>query len=402
VTARPLLRQPAFLRLWVAGGLAGALLWLEILAAGLFTLDLTGSAFAVAIVSAARSLPLLGFGAVVGVLADRHDRRAIVLGGLLLTAAASGSVAALAFAGLLRPWELCVAALANGFVYATELPARRRLIAEVAPHALLGRAIAIDSLTSFGARCAGPLIGGVLYGGIGVAGTFAASAAASLIGAALIAGLPRPHVTEPGETGQTGSVVAGLIEGARFAVRHPRLRTMLGVTMAMNLFGYAYSGLVAPMGRAAFTLSDPQIGVLAATEPGGALAAGLVFAWRPPTGRPVAWLAGGVALFMTALLAVGLSPSKWFVSLALFVAGFGSASFTNHQSTIAIAAAPGPLRSRVLGLVTACIGLWPIGLVIAGGLTQLLSAQRTIAMLALVGLTALAASLWIGRARAGD
>ncbi len=398
MNTRPLLRQPAFLRLWVAGGLASALLWLEILAAGLFTLDATGSALAVAVVSAARSLPLLGFGAVVGVLADRHDRRAIVLGGLLLTATSSGSVAALAFAGVLRPWELAVAALASGFVYATELPARRRLIAEVAPHALLGRAIAIDSLTNFGTRCAGPLIGGVLYGGIGVAGTFTASAMASLIGAALIAGLPRSQADEPVES---ASVVAGLIEGARFAGRHPRLRTMLGVTMAMNLFGYAYSGLIAPMGRAAFALSDPQIGVLAAAEPGGALMAGLVFAWRPPTGRPIAWLAGGVTLFMAGLIAAGSSPVELLVLLAFFIGGFGSASFTNHQSTIALAAAPGALRSRVLGLVTACIGLWPVGLLVGGGFTRILSAQATIGVLGMLGLAALAASLWIGRTRPG-
>ncbi len=400
MTERILLLQPAFLRLWVAGGLSSALLWLEVLAAALFTLDATGSALAVALVSAARSLPLLGFGAVVGVLADRMDRRLIVLGGLLLTATSSATVAALASAEILRPWELAVAALASGFAYATELPARRRMIAEVAPPSLLGRAIAIDSLTNFATRCAGPLLGGFLYGGIGTAGTFSASAAASLIGAALIAGLPRTRsAMPPDHPAEHPAIWAQLREGAAFAASRPAVRTMLGVTMAMNLFGYAYTTLIPPMGRAAFGLTDSQIGVLAAAEPGGALLAGVVFARWAPTRRPLAWLAGGVVTLMLGLLMAGLLPTEAAVLAALFVGGFGSASFTNHQSTIALRATPEALRSRVMGLVTACIGLWPVGILVAGGLTAVLSAAHAMTALGVAGLVALVAAVALGRDR---
>ena len=393
-----LLVRPAFLRLWIAGGISGALLWFEVLAAALFTLDATGSALAVAIVSAARSLPLLGFGAIVGVLADRMDRRAIVLGGLLLTAGSSGCVAGLAWAGVLRPWELAVAALASGLAYATEMPARRRMVAESAPGSLLGRAIAIDSLTNFATRCAGPLLGGVLYGAVGVAGSFAASATASLIGAALVAGL---HRSPPGAPGGDASLLDGLREGARYVRARPSLRTMLGVTVAMNLFGYAYTTLVAPMGRDAFGLGDGAIGVLAAAEPAGAFAAGLVFARWSPSRAPVAWLAGGVALLLCGLIAAGLLPSEPAVLAALFCGGLGSAAFTNHQSTIAMDGTPPQLRSRVLGLVSACIGMWPIGLVAAGGLSLVATAQHAMAGLGVAGLLTLSAALWLGRARDG-
>lgn len=393
---RALLRRPGFLRLWVAGGLSSALLWLEVLAAALFTLDATGSALDVALVSAARSLPLLGFGAVVGVLADRYDRRLIVLGGLLLTATSSAGVAALASAGVLRPWELALAALASGCAYATEMPARRRMVAEAAPPSLLGRAIAIDSLTNFATRCAGPLIGGVAYGGIGTAGTFATSATASLIGAALVAGLPRSRTAAPTEH---PAIWTQLREGVRFAAGRPALRTMLGVTMAMNLFGYAYTTLVSPMGREVFGLTDAQIGVLAAAEPGGALVAGLVFAQWAPDRRPLAWLSGGVLALMAGLVLAGLLPNEGAVLGVLFVAGFGSASFTNHQSTIALRATPEALRSRVLGLITACIGLWPVGILVAGALTGVLSAAHAMTSLGVAGLLALVAAVALGRDR---
>ncbi len=181
-----MLSNPAFVRLWIAGGIGNAMLWLEVLAAGLFTAQVTGSGLAVAIVSAARSLPLLG-GAMVGVLSEAFDRKRIVVGGLLLAAASSASVASLGALGVARPWHLAVAALVSGCVYATEMPARRRLVAESAGPARVARAVALDSLTNFATRCAGPLLGGAAYGVVGLPGTFAASAALSLFGAALVA-----------------------------------------------------------------------------------------------------------------------------------------------------------------------------------------------------------------------
>ena len=183
------LTAPGFLRLWVAGAIASAMMWLEVLAAALFTLAATGSPLDVALVSAARAGPLLLVGAFVGVAADAWDRKRIVLGGLLLTACSSATVALLAASGVLRPWHLGLAALVSGMVYATELPARRRLIVDVAGGDRVGRAVAVDSLTSFATRVLGPLLGGAGVGLVGVGGAYGVSAACSLVAAAIVAGV---------------------------------------------------------------------------------------------------------------------------------------------------------------------------------------------------------------------
>jgi len=94
VTA-PLYRVSGFRELWIAGGIANAMLWLEVLAGCLFTFQATGSGLAVAIVSAARSFPLLLTGAFIGVLSEEVNRKRIVVGGLVLTAISSVSVGAL-------------------------------------------------------------------------------------------------------------------------------------------------------------------------------------------------------------------------------------------------------------------------------------------------------------------
>ncbi len=108
--------------------------WLEVLAAALFTLEVTGSPLAVAAVTAARTLPLIVIGGFAGVLADAVDRRRIVIGGMVLSAACSGAIAALAALGVVRPWHLFLSSFISGLVYGTELSARRRMVGEcVAP-----------------------------------------------------------------------------------------------------------------------------------------------------------------------------------------------------------------------------------------------------------------------------
>ncbi len=390
-----LLRQPTFVRLWAAGGAANVVVYLEMLAAGLFTLQVTHSSLAVALVTAARSLPLLG-GAIVGALSEAWDRKRIVLGGLLLMAASSGGVALLGALGLARPWHVGVAALLSGCVYATELPARRRMIAESAGPERVAAAVATDSITNFATRFAGPLIGGAAFGAFGLAGTYATSAACSLAGALLVAPVVQHQVARAvswrGLRGELG-------DGVRFVRATPVLLALLGVTIVMNLFGYSYATLVAPIGRDSFHLSDAGVGVLAAAEPGGAFLGGVLMTVVALRGRALGWLAGGVALLLTALGVARLLPPLWPVCAALLLGGFGSALFTNYQTTIAIGAAPPLLRSRVMGLVTACIGCWPLGVVAVGTLTLWLTPLQALAAMAWSGLAVLGGVLWATRGR---
>jgi MFS family permease len=383
------LAAPGFVRLWVAGAIGNTMLWLELLAAGLFTLQATGSALDVALVAACRALPLLGGGAFVGVLAEALDRKRIVLGGLLLIGTSSGSVAVLGLLGVARPWHLALAALVGGFVYATEYPARRRMIAECAGPAGMGRAIALDSLTGFLSRAAGPLLGGVAYGRLGLGGTFAVSSLLSLLAAALVA--PTPH-RQDRRTLAVWQVRRDLLEGIAFARRSRRMLALLGITVVMNLFGYAYTALMAPIGRDAYALSPSGVGVLAAAEPAGAFASGLLMTAIVLPGPLLGWFAAGAAVLLTALAAASLLPPLWPVCLMLLAGGLGSGVYTNCQTAMAMTAPPA-LRSRVMGLLTVCIGGWPIGQILVGLLTTRLSPLAALAALGLSGLLALAGVL---------
>ena len=116
---RSLLQSPSFLRLWAIGGCVNTMRWFEVLAAALFTLDVTGSGFAVAVVSAARTMPMLVLGAFAGVATEAINRKHVLLAGQLLTCLASVSVAILAATGVARPWHVAAAALVSGVVWST-------------------------------------------------------------------------------------------------------------------------------------------------------------------------------------------------------------------------------------------------------------------------------------------
>ncbi len=363
-----LLASRNFLLLWGVGGIGNATRWLEVLAAALFTLDVTGSEFDVAVVSAARSLPLLFTGALSGVIADAFNRRAIVLGGAILSLASAATIAVLAWLGVVQPWHLFTASLVSGLVYGTEMSTRRRMAGESVAPSLVARAVALDSMTGSASRVAGPLIGGVAYQFLGLFGAFCVSTVLSVAAVAMAGQLRHQQARRPLSP---RAVLTDLAEAAVVVRRSAVLLGLLGVTVAQNLFGFSYSALMAPVGQDVFGASAALVGVMSAAEPAGATLGGILLAWRgTPRGQPVWLLLGGAAAFMAAMGLLPAVPWFWAACGLLLAGGFGVALYSNEQTTIALAYAPAPVRSRVMGLMTVAVGTWPLGMLLAGWLAD--------------------------------
>jgi MFS family permease len=255
-----------------------------------------------------------------------------------------------------------------------------------APH--VARAVALDSITGSASRAVGPLIGGAAYEFLGLLGTFVGSAVLSLV-AAWIAARVR-HRQETRKV-SLGGVFADFREGLGVVRAMPVLLALLGVTIAQNLFGFAYTALVAPVGRDVFGVAAAMVGVLAAAEPSGATLGGLFLAATgQPPGRPVWLLLGGAAAFLAMMAALPLAPWFWPCCALLFAGGFGIALYSNVQTTIALAEAPLAVRSRVLGMVTVGVGTWPIGMLLAGWLADRIGPLWALQALGVGGLVWLA------------
>jgi MFS family permease len=380
---RELLRLPDFLRLWLVGAFANAMRWLELLASGLFAYEVTGSALAVTAVVAVRQLPQLLFGAFAGAVSEAVNRKLIVMLALVVPAFVSTVLASLATTGHLALWHVALGNLVSGTMWATEMSTRRRMVGEVAgPHRIIN-AIALDSATNAATRMIGPLLGGIAFQWLGMKGAYTLTALVQFFGAFAMAGLVHPQVTRRLNLAR---IPAEIAEGFAFARTKPTILLVFGITIVTNAFAFAYSGLVAPLGLSAFGVSPALVGVLAAAEPIGALlGGGLIAAGLLRMDRRLAF-AGGAALFMVALIVMALSPSFWLAFAVLVIGGFGTAGFGNMQSTLMLTEAPAEMRSRLMGIVTVCIGTGPLGVLAAGALAGELGPRGAVLVMATVGL----------------
>lgn len=392
-----LLRLPDYRRLWLLGAIANVMRWLELLASGLYVLDLTGSAGVVALTAAARSLPLLLLGPIAGAVAEAMDRRRLLQLGLFATLANAVAMALLAWANVLNAWHIGLGAFVSGLLWSTELSTRRRMLAESAGVAAMPRAIALDAMTNATTRMLGPVFGGLAYQTLGLTGAFTVSAGGVVVAILLALRVQAPQQVQPF---RIGTVTHGLAEGIAVARAHPAVLGVLGITVSMNMLGFSYLALIAPIGRDLFDASPLGVGILAAAEPAGALIGGLVLARigdRVDGAR--AFLFGSLG-FLVALAVMPATPVLGLAILLLAVGGLGIAAFGTFQTTLVLTSVPTEARSRMLGLVTMAIGTGPIGMMLSGALADRFGSGLAVSALAVGGfaIVAVVGGLWL-RAR---
>ncbi|WP_187829922.1 MFS transporter [Siccirubricoccus phaeus] len=382
----PLLRligNPDVRRLWAVGALANAMRWVEILVASVFTFEVTGSAFATSLVVMARSLPMLLAGAFTGAIAEVLDRRRLLMCGQAATAFSTAAIAALAFAGALEVWHLALAALLAGLVWTGEMASRRRMLTEAAGEADLVQAMALDTTTAHTTRMAGPLLGGVLYQWLGIGPAFALASGCYVLTFLMLSGVRLPQARRVLRPRQ---VLLDVAEGVALVRRLPVLRAVVVATVAMNVFAFSFASVLPALGTLAYAATPAQIGLLSAGEPAGALLGGLFLATRRGAWLSPLVLLGGCGFFLAVLLALPLMPVLGLAVGLLMLGGLGTAVFGALQTALAVTAAPPEARSRVLGLVTTCIGTGPFGVLLTGALADALGPQAGIPIMAALGL----------------
>lgn len=381
--------------LWTVGLVVFLVRWLEMLAVSLFIWQATGSAFLVAMMGMLRILPMGLFGAPLGVLAERVQPRTALLAIVLASLATSLALALLSLAGALAVWHLAVASFINGVAWAADNPVRRMMIGQVVGPARMGEAMSFDVGSNNASRMMGPTVSGLLFAAVGIEGTFVTSVL--LYGGALIATLLLRYRAAPAPATGEG-VLARMGEGLAAVRRSPRLRGTLLVTVLFNVFGWPFTSLVPVVAQDRFALGAEATGLLASMDGVGAFLGALLMAWFA---RP-AWYArlyvGGLALYLAMVSGFALAPGAVAAGGALFLVGFGQSGFSIMQATLVYLLAPPEVRMRVLGLLSVCIGLGPIGFLGLGLLADSFGATTACAVTGIAGLLVLALTLPLWRA----
>ena len=391
-----IVRNPQFVRLWAIGGLTSTMMWLDMLVIALLTLDLTDSPFLVSLTFFLRFTPMLfGFG--IGVIADRMNRKHLMVFGLVVQIGVSAVLATLVIVDAIEFWHLAVGAFVTGSVLASEFPVRRTMIGEVVDPDRVGRAISLESGTSAGSRILGPIVGGTLFATIGPQGGFMVGVVLYSVG--FLVALSMRY-----QPPQIEAVRAGTFQQIREGVSYIRgSRLMVGVlvvTLLMNMFGFPYVSQQPVVAREDLMVNDVLVGALASIEGlGSFIGAALIVAFARPKHYTRIYLYGSL-MFLVAILVFSRSDWYWFSFVTVFFGGFGMASFAAMQSAIMIYAASPAMRARVMGSVAMFIGLGPIGQINIGLLADLIDPRTAILITGGIGLfTVMVAGIMIPNLR---
>lgn len=391
---RSLLRDPGFLRIWIVGALVGTIRWLEVLAVGVYTYQATGSPFIVATMLFARMVPTMVLGAFAGVIADRVNRRHLMMAGLVAMCLVSASLAALAFSDGLAIWHVAIGAVLSGVFWSGEFPVRRTMLGEIAGLGRLSAAMGLDSATNNFTRMLGPLLGGTLLTTLGLGGAYALGVLLYAVAFICLGSLVFQERSST-ETSPVG-LLTSISEGFAYIRTNRLIAGTLVITVFVNLFGFSYVSMVPVIGEQQLNLGAVAIGVLMSVEGCGALFGSLcVAAWVRSRYFTTIYMLGST-LYLAMILAFSLSPWYSAAVVFLFAGGLGIAFFGSMQSTLIFFSALPHMRTRVMGVLVACIGAGPIGVLHVGLLAEWLGADRAVTIIAVEGLIAIAvaACIW--------
>jgi MFS family permease len=388
-----LLRDPAVRRLWAAGALIQCGRWLDILAFGLLVLDWTGSPFPVTAILFTRMLPLLFFGSIAGTLADRVDRRRMLIQGLSLILGLYAISAWWSMDGTPHLWLAFALSIAGGLFWSAELPMRRGLLAEVAGMERVGVSMGLELLTANVTRMVGPAVGGALVALLGFAGVLLAGFILHALALLAIVGLPAsaPTPSRPSQPAAPVRIVAPLKEGWRHVRATPVLIGTVMVTAAINLWGFPYVSLVPVIAQEAMGLGAVATGLLVASEGAGAFLASIAITMAGPP----AWFRRiyslGTLLFLAAVVLFGLTRDPILAACWLALAGVGMAGFNTMQIVLMLQGADPALRGRALGILVGAMGLAPFGFLQFGLFASWLDAGTAVVLVTGIGFVAVLA-----------
>jgi len=352
----------------------------------------------IGITLALQFLPMLLFGAWGGLVADRVDKRRL----LVMTQASAGCLAILLGllvvigrgpAGSAHLWEVYLLSLLLGVVNMFDNPARQTFVIEMVGKDDLTNAVSLNSIVMNGARVIGPAIGGVLIATVGLGVCFFVNSASYV---AVIVALMLMHRAELHPAQRVARAKGQLRAGLRYAWRTPNLRDPLMLVFVVGLLAYNFTVILPLLAQDTFHGGAGTFALLTSLMAGGAVVGGLIVANR---GKPNIHRLTGVGIaFSVMIAAVALSPTLAVACVLLVCMGGLSIAFiATANSTIQLQVEP-TMRGRVMALYAmGFLGTTPIGAPLVGWISQ--TASPRVALLVGAGATLVASTVTLFRHR---
>ncbi len=360
-----ILRQPAFRWFWLGSSTQSIAQATQFLAIGWLVLEVTGSSAQLGLVIFLYGVPNVAFLLVAGVLADRFDRRHVLI---VTQAGVGGLIAALGVLTLtdvIVIWHVYVVAALLGVVQSLNMPARMTMVSDLVDQGSLLDAVALQNAAVHAGRIAGPPVAGVIIEVWGLSASLLAIAGCYVVSMACVAKIGRTSQPAP-VTAQ--SVFRNFADGISYIKNNPVVLTVIVITCSFGGFGMSHLQILPAMAKETLGVGAAGVGLLYLASGIGSL-----------TGNVLLPLLGTTNIYRSMLISVGLfamfltifawSDWFWFSWILFLIVGvFGLGAVWPFSSTIVQLESPSEVRGRVMGVLQFTpgfhfLGAFPLALV---------------------------------------
>ena len=341
------LKSGDFRTLWAVKAINEVSRRMELLTLGYLVLRMTDSPFQVGLIAVFLNLPRPFFSLFAGLVADRLDRRRVLIGIHAIYSVISTVLLLLLVMGAVEPWHVFIAIFLQGSAKTLDDPSRRTAIFDLAGRERLASAMSLETINNNSGKIVGPLIGGVLIASTGFVGSYAVILALDAVSLLMISRLKLPH--RPLGEGAPVQVWRSLREGLGHSINNRMVLGVLSMSLIMNSLVFPIQYFIPVIASDLLMVGPTLGGLLGSAEGIGNFLGGIILAVRRNIGQYGRVFAIGALLVAVMVTLVAWSP--WFaVSFSLLLlGGLGQAGFSTMQSTILLLESAPEMRGRTMG-----------------------------------------------------
>lgn len=371
------LRYPEFRILWFGACTSSIGTWMQKVAQSWLVLELTDSASYLALDAFLAELPILLFTLIGGVVADRRDRRKLLLASQVIQMSTAFALAGLVLAGRVEIWHVLALSFLSGTGQAFGGPAYQSLIPSLVATEHLPNAIALNSIQYNIARAVGPMLAGIALNALGIAACFGLNGISFLVVIAALLSLSVRHVKPPVERHMLEELKSGLV----YVRDHHALRTLTVLALATTFLGIPLLTFLPVFVKYVFESGVAEYSEMMTWSGLGAIAGALVVAWL---GRfrhmGVTALLLQVALGVLTIAFAG-SRILWLSSALLVLSGAALMVVSSLVTSLVQLIAPDHMRGRVMSIyMVAFRGGMPLGNLATGFVVDAVGAPIALAI----------------------
>jgi MFS family permease len=366
--------------------------WAQRIAQDWLVLDLSGnSGVALGVVTALQFLPVLALGLWGGVLADRYDKRRMLVGVQVAMGVLALLLGLLDLTGAVQLWQVYALSFALGIASALDTPVRQSFVVELVGPDDLPNAVSLNSATFNSARIVGPAVAGVLISTVGTGWVFLGNAASFV---AVVSGLLLMRSDELHVGTRVVKARGQVREGLLYVRNRPDLLVPITLVAVIGTFGLNFQITMALVAKQVFSAGAGSFGLLTSMLAVGSLVGALASARRSGPPRVRRLLLSALAFGVLEVL-VGLAPTYAVMAALLVPTGVAVLTFTTTANTLIQLGSAAHVRGRVMALYALVfLGGTPVGAPLIGAVAQSLGPRSGLLVGGVVSAAAALVGAW--------